>query len=1043
MARVRIITGTQRSDRESRIDAALREHFGHATLILPHRHYAAQRKETFFAAPEVKGAWGYRPITTFDQYIRELFTQNEVTVRPLQPGERRLIIEQAISMAGGMGALGAIESAAHTDGFASHLGEIIRLLKQAFVDPEAFDDISRRDDAHPFDGTVSAIYSCYDGLLKDKHAYDPDGLYWMAHELLKQPTVHGLQPHVLFDGFDEFTGAQLRVIEDLDQRVESLTIGLVMDDQSKARDRQAIVLDTRKKLQARFAAMEILSADENDPCTVAAFAASEVFWRDTPTLGEALTKNLEFLPQATSLDEVETVARRVKAQLRQGIPADAIAVITRDAAAYANTWRAVCQSFGIPTHIAQPAPLRESAVAKFLLALIDTLEHWERDAVTELLTSTWFPHSAADPQETYPVLARAAGIISGRRDWHSRITRLEESINEVREKSLPSASDWSRAASALVTSVEQLAHAEKIVPPSASRIKYAHGLLALIDSWELQERAEQSDDMWYDESACVVALRRLFDRIASDTTEAEAIPRAEFLRYLRRVLSEVTVRVEAQYGVLFAELDHIRHCRFDHVYLIGAVEGVLPKPPRANAIYADADFVRMQRHDIAMRPPTHRIDFEMLLFARALETATASLCISWPTLSPGGSALLPSPYVRELEEWTTELGVADKPEAPRFAQTLAQPQSAASAQDLLRSAAASKAMEHAQFVEGASPVAAGIAIEEARGAIAPFGPYDGVIQEEIHVAEIAQHFDSDHLFSVSQLESYVSCPFRFFQDRVLNIREVELPEEKFDPRLSGLIMHRALEDFHRHYSGRSIADIDAAGELPDARAYMAERLDEAFAKVVYPSLPVADGAAALERRRLATRLDRYLLQEVEADDGAWKPSAYEVGFGTRDEEGNPDNLGPFSIEIEGETLRFAGKIDRIDEGDEGWRIVDYKSTIHWKQSDFDEGKGIQLGLYALAFEQHIADGSDCVDAVFLPVGRGKKMSAIFYNGKQNRRVEREAVVRASIAEAVRAIRAGTFHPPVADHKCFGCSERRACRFDAARIARKAIGEGDA
>src|SRR5205814_6563371 len=97
-------------------------------------------------------------------------------------------------------------------------------------------------------------------------------------------------------------------------------------------------------------------------------------------------------------------------------------------------------------------------------------------------------------------------------------------------------------------------------------------------------------------------------------------------------------------------------------------------------------------------------------------------------------------------------------------------------------------------------------------------------------------------WSVSALETYLACPFKFFAQHVLKLEEEPDDEEVMDPRRQGRFVHEVFERFFHEWqaSGRRAmtpADLDAAREL------FTEVVDRALER-----LPAAEGG--LERTRL-------------------------------------------------------------------------------------------------------------------------------------------------------------------------------------------------
>src|SRR5262249_38734395 len=96
--------------------------------------------------------------------------------------------------------------------------------------------------------------------------------------------------------------------------------------------------------------------------------------------------------------------------------------------------------------------------------------------------------------------------------------------------------------------------------------------------------------------------------------------------------------------------------------------------------------------------------------------------------------------------------------------------------------------------------------------------------------------------SVSALETYLACPFRFFAQHVLRLEEEPDDEEVMDPRHQGQFVHEVFERFFTAWQDAGRGAITPEN-LDAARALFTEVVDGALA-----GLPEAE--AGLERTRL-------------------------------------------------------------------------------------------------------------------------------------------------------------------------------------------------
>jgi ATP-dependent helicase/nuclease subunit B len=223
------------------------------------------------------------------------------------------------------------------------------------------------------------------------------------------------------------------------------------------------------------------------------------------------------------------------------------------------------------------------------------------------------------------------------------------------------------------------------------------------------------------------------------------------------------------------------------------------------------------------------------------------------------------------------------------------------------------------------------------------------------------------LTSVSGLEDYAACPFKFFVARGLQARE----REKFevDRREEGSFQHEALKEFHRQLQAqggrwRNIAP-DTARELI---ARIGEQLIPTFRNGVFQARDAGQFTARVLIRGLQNLVETLVRWAGQCE---FDPHAVEISFGL-----DPEDLPPWRLDLsDGHALRLRGRIDRVDIcriGDSGEAlatVIDYKSSAQ----ELDRIKlhhGLELQLLAyLGVLRHLADARDQFEVWRLrPVG---------------------------------------------------------------------------
>ena len=271
-------------------------------------------------------------------------------------------------------------------------------------------------------------------------------------------------------------------------------------------------------------------------------------------------------------------------------------------------------------------------------------------------------------------------------------------------------------------------------------------------------------------------------------------------------------------------------------------------------------------------------------------------------------------------------------------------------------------------------------------------------------------------WSVSAIETYLDCPFKFFAQHVLKLEEEPEDQEVMDPRRQGHFVHDVFERFFAAWQG--------AGH----RAVTPENLDaarEMFTAVVdraLERLPIAE--AGLERTRLLGSPAAAGLGEAVLRMEAERP----VAVVERLLEHKLTGDFTFATAAGPRTIALRGKADRLDLLADGtFRLIDYK--LGWPPQ---RGRALQLPIYSLCAEQRLAGHRgkqwQLGEAAYLAFKGPKRVVPLFATSADRTKVLAEAQQR--LADTVDAIERGEF-PPTPDDvwRCETCSFASVCRKD--------------
>ncbi len=188
--------------------------------------------------------------------------------------------------------------------------------------------------------------------------------------------------------------------------------------------------------------------------------------------------------------------------------------------------------------------------------------------------------------------------------------------------------------------------------------------------------------------------------------------------------------------------------------------------------------------------------------------------------------------------------------------------------------------------------------------------------------------------SVSAYRNLVACPYRFFVLHVLGLQPDEEAAEEIGKSDYGQFVHEVLMHFHRAHP--RVIDLSPGEAEAALRTLSADCAGRLFSGDV-----MAEGWL----QRWLDVVPAYLDWQRQREQAGWF-------WAEGEREGSCDFPLP-----EGKRLVLYGRIDRIDQGDGGVALLDYKTSApaSLQQAVAAPGEDVQLAAYALLLRQPVAE----------------------------------------------------------------------------------------
>ncbi|HTQ39786.1 MAG TPA: PD-(D/E)XK nuclease family protein [Pirellulales bacterium] len=498
----------------------------------------------------------------------------------------------------------------------------------------------------------------------------------------------------------------------------------------------------------------------------------------------------------------------------------------------------------------------------------------------------------------------------------------------------------------------------------------------------------------------VLAVAAQLEQRLDEGHQPAAFTLRDFVARLQDILSveALPVDLDSTGRVRVLAAPSIRAISVPYLFVAGMAEKVFPPPVRDDRIYTEAEYRSLNDAGLNFADHRQRSCEEMLLFYEVATRPTRQLVLSYPALDEKAQPLSPSPYMTELQrcleiESKLEINLSPVPpsDQPPYSPTELRVKAVAQwlenkpqllARLLSHPEPSTTEQPQSHPLAMAPGLLAGLQSIAARSRRDGFGPFEGLLTGAAAQRHLQHRFGPDHCWSVSRLEEYAYCPYKFFAQNVLGLEELPELTLEIDYGRRGLLAHDALAILHRRLltADQRLSPADVAAE--EYAQHAADTL-KLLSEKISQGTPFEVALQTIDLQLITQWLEEYLAQHQSYDqlaadvasaagaesangmesaaDQPLRPAYFEVSFGLKPREGPEidhklSTDKPFDLRCGAETVRLSGRIDRIDIGLVGGHVVfnvlDYKTggNKKFKLQDFQSGLALQLPLYALAVQ---------------------------------------------------------------------------------------------
>lgn len=835
---------------------------------------------------------------------------------------------------------------------------------------------------------IAIIYEQYDAKIQANYIDEADELTILAQNIEK---IEWIKNSVIYiDEFAGFTYPEYQVIKELIKHSKQVNITITTDTLEKPQNPDTDIFYANKLTVKRLIDM----AKENDlkieaPIHLEAqprFKTEELkhleanLFKAKSTKSEQNVENILIFLAKNQYTEIENIAKEITKLVREKqMRYKDISIITKNIQNYANLAKVIFDKYDIPIFIDEKRELSQNIIIQYVLSIFETLrKNYTQETIFQYVKMgfTKIPLEDIFKLEIY---CTKWGIKQNKlkKDFTYELENKKEEItylNELRKQIIEPLEELKRniqkekTAKGITTKLYEFLQKQEI----------EQQIISKMDNLEKEGKVDLVQE--YKESYEI--LINILDEIVAIFGD-DTITIDQYTNLLKQGLkaSSLGKIPGTQDQVIMGDVDRSRSHKVETVFIIGLNDGVYPSINKNQGFFGDEerDYLKERGIELAKGTLENLYDDNFNIY-KAFTTAEKSIYLSYSSSDTEGKALRPSIYISKIKKMFPKL----KEKSDVIDHIYEITNTKATYEELIEKLA--KAQETNQIEDIWKEIYQYYKNQD-QWNIKLQKDLEGInytnLPKDIKPETIQKLYGNTITASVSKLEKYKSCPFSYFLQYGLRLREKEeLKIQSFD---TGSFMHEVIDMFFEQVREEKI-------ELPTFLENE-QKIQEIVQKIIENKLDYEKYkfTATVKYKILIKRLERIITKSLKYIIESLVYSDFDIQ-GTEIEFGEGKTHAPIQLELEdGKKIEIIGKIDRVDiaktEDGNYLRIIDYKSSA--KNVDLNEVyAGIQIQL--LTYLDAICQEQDLLPAGILYLSLLEPMEKV---DKQKTQEEIEQIIR--------------------------------------------------
>ncbi|MBR3163130.1 MAG: helicase-exonuclease AddAB subunit AddB [Clostridia bacterium] len=806
---------------------------------------------------------------------------------------------------------------------------------------------------------ITTVYEQFENQIANKYIDDTDLLTILAEKI--EETSMFKNSLIYIDEFAGFTNQEYNIIKKLLECADTVTVTCCTDELTINTNPDTDIFYSNKMAITKI--MELVSDSkdiEKIELSKSRRFKNEELQHIEKNIYNNMYKQYNKEPESIKLflaqnyySEIENIAKSIVKKVRdENYRYKDIAIITKNVDTYSSQIRAIFNQYDIPVFIDEKRTLSQSLIIQYILALLEVInKNWSHESAFSYIKTGFLNLSEEDifKLENYCIkwgIKHNKWLNEFKYEITDEASKHEvERLNEIRVQitepvvKLKNHMQKERTAEALSKNLYNFLIEQGIENKLNEKIEELNGL-GLID---IANEYKESYNI----------LITLLDEI-TELFKDDNITFDKYINLLKIGLknSGLGKIPEVADQVIIGDVDRSRSHKVKSIYIIGLNDGMFPSINKNEGYLNDSDRESLKQDGIELAKGTiEKLYEDNFNIYKAFATAEENINLSYSSTDQEGKSLRPSilipkikrifPKLCETSDMITQVDEILTPKTT-YNELITNINRLKSGEDIDK-------IWYSVYNYYKTNTSWNKKLEENLKGL----DYTN-IPNQISRENIDKLYGNTLTTSVSKLEKYRSCPFSYYLQYGLNLKEKE--QLKVQSINTGTFMHEIIDQFFENVKEEGIV-LDDITE---------EQIKTIVEKIISENLNLGKNyifTSTAKYKILVLRLKRIVIKAIKYIVETITQSKFDI-LGTEVEFGNKGKYKPIILNLEnGKRVEIIGKIDRIDigknEGKKYLRIIDYKSSV--KNIDLNEVyAGIQIQL--LTYMDAVCKEEDAISA---------------------------------------------------------------------------------